>query len=132
MEVVFVILAIWFIYRWRKRRRSSSASTQMTASNLTHRIENVSVGNSNGSEGWYRDPTSRYQLRYWDGAAWSEHVTTGDGSTRRDQIITRIGMNGAPNISNARPIPSEPYEPPAAGTQQDGPDLNDLRRRFNL
>lgn len=24
--------------------------------------------------GWYRDPTSRHELRYWDGAAWSTHV----------------------------------------------------------
>lgn len=24
--------------------------------------------------GWYADPSGRYELRYWDGSAWSEHV----------------------------------------------------------
>jgi hypothetical protein len=24
--------------------------------------------------GWYPDPSGRFELRYWDGAAWSEHV----------------------------------------------------------
>ncbi|ULE34386.1 DUF2510 domain-containing protein [Mycobacterium sp. IDR2000157661] len=26
--------------------------------------------------GWHADPYRRYQLRYWDGARWSEHVST--------------------------------------------------------
>ena len=25
--------------------------------------------------GWYRDPMSRHEYRYWDGAAWTEHVS---------------------------------------------------------
>jgi hypothetical protein len=25
--------------------------------------------------GWYNDPAGRYELRYWDGAAWTEHVS---------------------------------------------------------
>jgi hypothetical protein len=28
------------------------------------------------SEGWYPDPTGRFQLRYWDGTAWTAHVST--------------------------------------------------------
>lgn len=24
--------------------------------------------------GWYRDPSGRYELRYWDGSQWTEHV----------------------------------------------------------
>jgi len=24
--------------------------------------------------GWYPDPSSRFELRYWDGSAWTEHV----------------------------------------------------------
>jgi Protein of unknown function (DUF2510) len=25
--------------------------------------------------GWYADPAGRFELRYWDGAAWTEHVS---------------------------------------------------------
>jgi hypothetical protein len=25
--------------------------------------------------GWYTDPSGRYELRYWDGTAWTEHVS---------------------------------------------------------
>lgn len=27
--------------------------------------------------GWYADPSSRYELRYWDGGQWTEHVSRG-------------------------------------------------------
>lgn len=27
--------------------------------------------------GWYADPAGRYELRYWDGAQWTEHVARG-------------------------------------------------------
>jgi hypothetical protein len=27
--------------------------------------------------GWYADPSSRFELRYWDGTAWTEHVSRG-------------------------------------------------------
>lgn len=27
--------------------------------------------------GWYADPSSRYELRYWDGTTWTEHVSRG-------------------------------------------------------
>ncbi len=25
--------------------------------------------------GWYADPSGRFELRYWDGGAWTEHVS---------------------------------------------------------
>lgn len=27
--------------------------------------------------GWYADPAGRYELRYWDGTQWTEHVARG-------------------------------------------------------
>jgi Protein of unknown function (DUF2510) len=27
--------------------------------------------------GWYSDPSGRFELRYWDGSQWSEHVSRG-------------------------------------------------------
>ncbi|MSV37850.1 MAG: DUF2510 domain-containing protein [Actinobacteria bacterium] len=26
---------------------------------------------------WYKDPSGRVELRYWNGSAWTEHVATG-------------------------------------------------------
>lgn len=34
---------------------------------------------------WLPDPMSRNELRYWDGAAWTEHVSTG-GVQTTDQL----------------------------------------------
>jgi hypothetical protein len=131
MEAIFVILILWLIYRRRKRRRLARASAQMASSNFGFGNGNAYTGNSSGSQGWYTDPTSRYPLRYWDGFSWTENVTTGDGSARRDPIVTSVGMNGIPNVPMNRPGPAVVYQPPAAGSRQDGPDLNELRRRFN-
>jgi hypothetical protein len=131
MEAIFVILILWFIYRRRKRRRSARASAQMASSNFGFTNGNAYAGNSSGSQGWYTDPTSRYPLRYWDGYSWTENVTRGDGSIRIDPIITRVGMNGIPNVPTNRPSTPVVYQAPEPGTQQDGPDLNELRRRFN-
>jgi hypothetical protein len=30
---------------------------------------------------WHGDPTGRYAARYWDGAAWTEHVSDGQTTT---------------------------------------------------
>ena len=35
--------------------------------------------------GWLPDPTGGHQVRYWDGAAWSEHVSDG-GTTATDPL----------------------------------------------
>jgi len=34
---------------------------------------------------WYPDPTQRHQLRYWDGNAWTDHVST-NGATATDPL----------------------------------------------
>lgn len=36
---------------------------------------------------WHPDPTGRHQFRYWDGAAWTEHVAD-DGVTSSDTLDT--------------------------------------------
>jgi hypothetical protein len=25
---------------------------------------------------WYKDPSGRFEMRYWNGSAWTEHVAT--------------------------------------------------------
>ncbi|HVF53464.1 MAG TPA: phospholipid scramblase-related protein [Actinomycetota bacterium] len=32
---------------------------------------------SNVGPGWYPDPTGGFELRYWDGAGWTDHVSSG-------------------------------------------------------
>jgi uncharacterized protein YxjI len=55
---------------------------------------------------WYPDPMGRHQLRYWDGANWTEHVTDNGvqgtdplqpkGLDRIDSALT-VGNEGDPN-----------------------------------
>jgi prepilin signal peptidase PulO-like enzyme (type II secretory pathway) len=33
---------------------------------------------------WSKDPTGRYESRYWDGTRWTEHVSDGTGATMTD------------------------------------------------
>ncbi|MEO8363195.1 MAG: DUF2510 domain-containing protein [Ilumatobacteraceae bacterium] len=33
------------------------------------------VGTPAVPSGWYADPSSRYELRYWSGSEWTEHVS---------------------------------------------------------
>jgi hypothetical protein len=36
-----------------------------------------SAANPSVPAAWYKDPSGRYELRYWNGAAWTEHVARG-------------------------------------------------------
>ena len=58
---------------------------------------------------WYADPTSPGRLRYWDGAAWTEHVTAGTG-TATDPIQ---GLPPAPPAGAM--APAAPAEGAAPG-----------------
>lgn len=49
---------------------AATASTATSASTSTNTVPQVPAG-------WYADPAGRYELRYWDGAQWTEHVARG-------------------------------------------------------
>lgn len=36
-----------------------------------------SVGDAVAPAAWYPDPSGRFELRYWNGSAWTEHVSRG-------------------------------------------------------
>ena len=36
--------------------------------------------------GWYPDPSGRYEMRYWDGDKWTEHVSR-QGQTYSDPPV---------------------------------------------
>ena len=53
---------------------------------------------------WYKDPTGRYEQRYWDGARWTDHVSTA-GKPTVDAVDR-----------SASRTPTTPVNTPAAGT----------------
>ena len=40
---------------------------------------------SDNPANWHADPTGRHELRYWDGAAWTDHVSD-QGVTTTDPV----------------------------------------------
>lgn len=52
----------------------TSISTAYTASAAVQPSAPASTAPSVPA-GWYADPSGRYELRYWDGTAWTEHVS---------------------------------------------------------
>lgn len=63
--------------------------------------------------GWHPDPLSRYELRYWNGSAWTEHVFSG-GHQGIDPAIENpsVGMSeaSAVPISTKAPTPETGHQ----------------------
>lgn len=51
-------------------------------------------------QGWYSDPTERFEHRYWDGHRWTTHVRAG-------------GVSATDEVEPARPISTPPSTVPA-------------------
>jgi hypothetical protein len=65
-----VLAVVVTIRRSRARSRQQAPAVQPVAW----------CAGTTGGDGWFADPSGRYQLRYWDGRKWTELVS--DGSTR--------------------------------------------------
>lgn len=63
--------------------------------------------------GWISDPTTKHELRYWDGSVWTEHVCDA-GATAVDPLATDAPPPPPP------PAPAMPPPPPAAGAAPAG------------
>jgi hypothetical protein len=76
--------------------------------NPARQMEVVSCAGERGAAvseaGWQRDPTGRFELRYWNGTAWTEHV-----SSRGEQSTDQPG--------DVPPPPPQVTPPPAAPPQ---------------
>jgi hypothetical protein len=55
---------------------------------------------------WLADPTGAHELRYWNGASWTEHVSD-QGQTGQDPLTTELPPPGPA-------VPPPPGPPPAA------------------
>jgi hypothetical protein len=58
---------------------STTASTAPVSTPVVTSAVNTSVASSVGDAAapanWYPDPAGRFELRYWNGSAWTEHVS---------------------------------------------------------
>jgi hypothetical protein len=55
---------------------STSSDAAPDTEVTTDATDESAAGDGSGvPAGWYADPSGRYELRYWDGAAWTEHVS---------------------------------------------------------
>ncbi len=55
---------------------------------------------------WYRDPSGRYERRWWDGDAWTDRVANGDDvasdpPVRQQPVVPELTSGAAPEIIDA-------------------------------
>ena len=60
---------------WSSTTASSApVSTPVVTSPVNTSVAS-SVGDAAAPANWYPDPAGRFELRYWNGSAWTEHVS---------------------------------------------------------
>ncbi len=59
---------------WSSTTASTAASTPVVTSAVNTSVAS-SVGDAAAPANWYADPAGRFELRYWNGSAWTEHVS---------------------------------------------------------
>ncbi|HEY5664486.1 MAG TPA: phospholipid scramblase-related protein [Ilumatobacter sp.] len=67
---------------------------------------------------WYPDPTTRHQLRYWDGSAWTDHVSD-QGVTGSDPVAGGSGASGLDRLDAGLTVGDE-GKPKTIATQLSG------------
>jgi len=55
-------------------RRPVSLSSEVVATAPAAVATSSSSGSASVPAAWYADPSGRYELRYWNGKEWTEHV----------------------------------------------------------
>lgn len=53
----------------------TAAAAETAAATEDEAASEAAPADSGVPAGWYADPSGRYELRYWDGSAWTEHVS---------------------------------------------------------
>lgn len=71
-EVVSIVTTLDGRYCAFLRRAANPTTTTQSPSVTTSTASNPKV-----PAAWYADPSGRYELRYWDGTEWTEHVARG-------------------------------------------------------
>ena len=68
-----------FLRRPTQDVTSSSTTSSPVATPVTAHITVTETTTSSAAApaAWYADPSNRFELRYWDGSEWTEHVARG-------------------------------------------------------
>ncbi len=61
--------------------------------------------------GWYPDPEQAGQLRYWDGAAWTEHRSPAQEPSAKSATPAPSDQTGAHRAADSEPAPAQASEP---------------------
>jgi hypothetical protein len=69
--------------------------------------------------GWYRDPTGRYSIRYWDGQQWTATVNSG-GSNTSDPVPEDMRYVAPAPGTEAAVAQSASQQPTTTVTQSSG------------
>jgi hypothetical protein len=70
-----------------RRPTNSAVPNSDGASNPSTPVASTATtGSAAAPAAWYPDPSKRFELRYWDGAEWTEHVARG-GQQFTDQPV---------------------------------------------
>ena len=65
---------------------SSTTTATSTPFQATAQAMTTAASSTAAPAAWYADPSKRFELRYWDGAEWTEHVARG-GQQFTDQPV---------------------------------------------
>jgi hypothetical protein len=68
--------------RRRSRATTAAATAEMSGAAATATVATAGLGATTSAAAtppadWYADPSGRFELRYWNGREWTEHVARG-------------------------------------------------------
>jgi hypothetical protein len=70
----------------RRPTSASAPAATTTPFQVTAQATTAATSSTAAPAAWYADPSKRFELRYWDGAEWTEHVARG-GQQFTDQPV---------------------------------------------
>ena len=70
----------------RRPTNSAVPSSAVVSDPSTPVASTATASSAAAPAAWYPDPSKRFELRYWDGAEWTEHVVRG-GQQFTDQPV---------------------------------------------
>ena len=62
----------------RRPTQGATSSSQVSSPVTAHiTVTETTSSSAAAPAAWYADPSNRFELRYWDGSEWTEHVARG-------------------------------------------------------